>query len=281
MIFVLITGVLLGLNPPAQDTVVNLSTGDRLILEGLSGAVSVEAWDRDNLELRSRSREDVRFGVRRSGSRLEVVPLGRRGGHEEVELRLRVPPWISLDISGRDLDVDVRGLTGEVSLRNLDGDLSLADLSGSVEAISVQGSIEAQEIHGTVRLRTGDDDVEVDGASGDLRIETISGDLELRNMAPIRLEIGPTSGDVEFQGTLSPAGDYLLRSHDGDLTLTLMEPPDLVVSVLVYDGEFRSDFPVRTRGFRSGQDFSFALGDGGGQLRLETFDGDIRLLRGG
>jgi hypothetical protein len=36
---------------------------------------------------------------------------------------------------------------------------------------------------------------------------------------------------------------------------------------------------VKAKGYRSGEGLEFTLGAGGARLVLETFDGDIRLLR--
>jgi DUF4097 and DUF4098 domain-containing protein YvlB len=282
MVITLLTALLLAPSHPAvQDTLVALQQGDRVILSGFSGAISVETWNREGMDVWSDAGEDARIRVVRSGSRLELRVEDEKGRNRDVELRLTVPAWLGLEVSGRDLEVEVHGLEGEVHIRNLDGDIVLSDLSGPVEAVSVQGGIQARELNGPARLKTGNDDIEVHGATGDLWIETIAGELDLKDLSSRRLEVSTTSGDVDFQGRLQPSGEYTFQSHDGDITLILSEPVDQEVSVLVYDGEFTSSFPVRARGIRSGEDFSFKLGDGSGRLRLQTFDGDIRILRGG
>lgn len=278
MFLALLTSAVLGLAPTSQDTVMAVRAGDRLVLDGFSGFVSVRSWDREDMEVRSDVEEDARIRVNRSGSRLNLQVEDRRSRGRELELELRIPAWMGVEINGRELEVDLRDLNGSVQVRNMDGDISLHNLGGPVEARSVQGGIQARGLRGAANLRTGHDDVEVDGATGELWIETISGDLELQNMTPRRLEVETTSGDVEFQGSLSRGGEYMFRSHDGDLTLVLSEPLDMDVSVLVYDGEFQSDFPIKAQGLRSGEELRFTLGSGGGRLVLETFDGDIEIL---
>lgn len=277
MLLTLLSALLMGLPSPANDTIVSLEAGDRLILEDFSGFVAVRSWERDALEIRSDAGDNSQIRIQRSGSRLELRVLDRKGRDRSVDLDLTVPAWISLEVSGRDLEVDIQDIEGQVEVRNLDGDLFFQNLSGLLEATSVRGAIEARGLHGVARLRTGHDDVEIDGASGSLSLETISGDLDLRNMAPVRLEARTTSGDVNFHGRFLKEGEYIIRSHDGDLTLALLEPVDLDVSVLVYSGEFHSHFPVRAESFRTGQDLRFTLGGGGGSLVLETFAGDIEI----
>lgn len=275
MFLTLVSALLLGIPASAQDTLVSVEAGDRLVLDQFSGYLEVRGWGRDEMEVRSDRGEGARLEVRRSGNRLELHVVDRKGRDRDGDLYLQVPVWMEVDISGRDLEVDIRDLEGKVTARNLDGDLSFRNLSGILDATSVQGAIEARELRGISRLRTGHDDIELNGASGELILETISGDLDLRNLAPTRMEIRTTDGDVDFHGRLARDGDYAIRSHDGDLTLTLEEPVHLDVSVLVYDGEFHSDFTVRAEGFQSGQELRFRIGDGGGRLVMETFDGDI------
>ncbi|MGM0669628.1 MAG: DUF4097 family beta strand repeat-containing protein [Gemmatimonadota bacterium] len=279
MLLTILSTLLLAIPSPAQDTLVSLAAGDRLVLGDISGFVAVSSWEEDALKIRTDRLDDTEIQILRHGNRLELRLLDRKGRVRPMDLDLRVPAWMGLEMSGRDLEVDIRDLEGEVKVRSLDGDLFFRNLSGRLEAASVQGSIEARGLHGVARLRTGHDDVTVDGASGSLSIETISGDLELQDMAAMVLEARTTSGDVDFQGRFSREGEYTFRSHDGDLTLSIQEPVELDVSVLVYSGEFHSDFPVRAESFRSGRALRFTLGDGGGSLMLETFDGDIEIRR--
>jgi len=281
MLTLVLAAVLLGAPTSPKDTLIQVRQGDHLVLSEFSGTIGIEAWGRSELRAEADADEALQFRFSRSGNRIELEVLDRKNRNRTEELRLRVPLWMNLEISGRKLDVEVDGLGGEVRIRNLKGDFLLEDLSGRIDAATLEGSIDALRLEGTARLKTGDGDITVMESGADLELETVSGDIEVLGSASPNLEARTTDGDVDFSGRLSPAGVYAIRSHGGELTLTLDAPVDTDVTVLVYEGEFKSDFPVRARGYQSGKDLEFTIGEGGSRLLLEAFDGEVTLRKAG
>jgi hypothetical protein len=281
MLELILAALLLGNPIAARDTVFDLRVGDRLVLEDFNGSVYVGVWGRDALEAESDSDVATEFEFHRSGSRVEMRVSDRKNRNRTDELRLRVPEWLNLEFSGRKLEAEIRGVAGTVKIRNLKGDLFLEDLSGEVDAVCVDGEIVARRLGGFAHLSTGSGEITVIDSSGELVLETVSGDMELSDLTPRGISARTTSGEIDFSGQLNASGRFSFQSHNGDLTLELRDPVALDVTVLAYEGEFESDFPVRTRGFRSGQEMAFTIGSGGGRLILEAFDGEIRLLRSG
>jgi hypothetical protein len=51
------------------------------------------------------------------------------------------------------------------------------------------------------------------------------------------------------------------------------------VGISTFDGDFESEFPVRVERLSSGRPLEFVLGGGEASLRIEVFDGEIRLLQ--
>jgi hypothetical protein len=279
MLELLLAGFLIGAPFAAKDTVIQVGEGDRLLLRDFSGLVEVEGWDRDELRAEADAEEAIVFRFTRSGSAIEMEALDRKNRSRSEDLRLRVPAWMDVEISGPKLDVEISRLTGVVTVRNLKGDIYLEDLSGRVNAGSVEGSIYADGLRGSARLRTGDDEIRVVDSSADLDLESVSGDIELEEISGLDLKVRSTHGEVDFFGSLLQGGSYAFHTHSGDLTLVLDPDVDADVTVLAYEGEFEADFPIRSRGFRSGHEFGFTIGSGGAQLLLEAFDGEISLRR--
>lgn len=281
MLKVLLATVLFGMPTSVQDTLIQVRQGDLLVLRHFSGAVEVEAWGRNELRAVAEDEETLRFRVSRSGSRIEMEVRDREDRDWAEELKLFVPTWLDLDVSGRELDMEVRGVEGKVLLHTLEGDIVLEELGGEVEASSMDGSIDARGLRGTASLKTGDDDITVIESSAELNLESVEGDIELGRSNTRRIEARTTDGDVDFSGVLLPGGVYAFESHGGELTLTLDPPVNADMTVLVYEGDLESDFPIRTRGYRSGEDLRFVIGDGGAQVLLNAFDGEVRLRRAG
>jgi len=262
------------------DTLVEVHEGDRLILRDFVGVVYVQPWERPFLRVEPEDKESVPLRVIRSGSSLEITFLDHDDRDRGDDLRLTMPPWLNLEITGREVEVEARGLDGDLTIRNFRGDLSLRDLGGEVEAYTVEGSIEAFYLTGSAQLRTGDDELSVANSSASLELETVDGEILLEGMEARRISAKTTAGEIEFSGNLLDGGEYGFFSHGGDIQLRLIPPVNLTATILAYQGKFESDFPVRAKGFRSGEGLDFTIGTGGTRLVMETFDGEIQLLRG-
>lgn len=272
--------LLIGALTSPGDTLVDVRMGDRLVLEDFGGVVNVGTWDRPTLRAAGRAKDPAAFRVERSGNRVLLSLSGGRAPHEHEEFTLTVPPWMNLSVSGREVEVHVAGLDGDVSLRSLNGDLTLRDLTGVVDAYAAEGEIDASGLTGSARLRTGDDDLTVINSRGVLELETVEGEIFLAGNAASDLSVKTMDGDVDFSGEILRGWNYSFYSHGGNIRIRLMPPVNLEATILSYEGDFHSDFAIRTSGFRSGENLTFVLGQGGSRLVVETFDGDVRLLSG-
>jgi len=272
--------LLAGMLMSPGDTLVEVREGDQLMLQDFGGRVVLESWNRPVVRAEVDAKEATTFQVLRSGNRVELRMPGGRVPDSGEDLHLTIPPWMDVEISGKEVEVEVRELSGDVTVRNLQGDLFFSNLSGSVDAFSAQGSIEAHDLTGSARLQTGDDEILVVHSTATLDLETVDGDIRLEGIEARRISVRTTDGEIEFSGRSLEGGDYGFYSHGGDIRIQLAQPVSLDARILAYGGEFQSDFQVRAKGFHSGESLEFTLGSGGARLVVETFEGEIRLLRG-
>ena len=107
----------------AGDTLVDVRPGDHLVLKDFEGRVVVDTWDRPEARAQGESKSDYRFRTTRSGNDLVFRPS--RGSDEEEGIRVTAPPWVSLEIQGRETEVSVRGFEENVRIRSLEGDVGL------------------------------------------------------------------------------------------------------------------------------------------------------------
>jgi hypothetical protein len=263
----------------AGDTLVEVRRGDHLVLKDFEGRVVVETWDRPEVWAQGELKGGYRFRTTRSGNDLVFRP-SRRSDDEEG-IRVTAPPWVSLEIQGRETEVRVGGFEENVRIRTLDGDVNLVELSGTLDVYSAEGEITAVGLTGSARIRSGDGDIEVRGSSADLDVETVEGEIRLEHLESRRISAEGTSGEIEFTGRVFDGGQYIFLTHEGDVFLSFVPPVNLDATVLAYHGEFTSDFPVRATGFRSGEGIQFRTGEGGTTLRVETFSGEVRIRRVG
>ncbi len=281
MVPILLASAVLAVTPMVADTVVDLSRGDRVVLEDIVGEVRVVAWDRDQLQIRNTDDGGSVLEVRRSGSRVELRPDDSKGRRRGVEVEIRLPSWVALSISGRSLDVHVSGLGGALLIATVRGDVRVENTTGSVTVTSVQGEIDIVDASGVISASSQGDDVTLRRVSGAVQVHSGDGDLTLIDMEAHSVRAETQDGDIIFSGSLMSGGDYAFFVHDGDATIAIPAGTGARVKASVFDGEFVSDFPVLVERFRGGRQFEFVLGDGGARLEIAVFDGDIQLRRQG
>jgi hypothetical protein len=279
MIEILILAAALGTTGLPRDTVMDVRPGDELVIPEFRGSVRVEPWDRSQLYLGVEGEEGVSFRLDRRGDRIHGRIQDSKGRNRDQDLFIRVPAWMALEISGREFDAHIQGIEGSVEASNIDGEITLIDLSGDVRASSQQGEIDAVRLSGSAQLSSGDDRLRVRDSDADLQLGSVDGDIDLVGSRSRRIKIRSTDGDVTFQGKLMEGGEYEFHTHGGDVRLRLAPPVHMHATVLAYDGEFESDFPVRTSHYRSGHGLDFTVGDGSSRLTIETFNGEVELRR--
>jgi hypothetical protein len=265
--------ILLALLAP-PDTVVAVEAGDRLSFADLDGDLTVVAWGRDEVRLQDLDAPEDELALTRRGRALAL-----QGARRKRDLRLEVPAWLPLEFRGGDVDVSVRGTSGGLTVRTLDGRVELEGVSGSVDVQTVSAEIHARDLNGSVRLRTGNEDISVAGARGSLAASAADADLTFVRVELDTLDAVTTDGDVSYAGVFLPAGSYTLSTHDGDVIAAVPGGADVTVEVSTFSGAFEADFPVKLDPMRSGRRATFTLGTGGARLIMETFDGDVRLVR--
>lgn len=270
--------VLLAASPQAADTTLALNRGDRIVIDGLAGAITIEAWDRDALEVRSASTGAASVEVRRVGATVQLETEGTRR-RRSVEAALRVPAWIDMDIRGTSLDLDVRGIDGAIRVSSVGGDVTIQDVGGLVDVRSVRGAIFVTDARAGARASSQVDDVTLRRIEGPVEVHSGDGDIILEAITSRAVRAEAQDGDVTFSGTIEPGGEYGFYLHDGDASIEVPRTVSARVSVSTFDGEFTSDFPVRVERFSAGREFDFVLGEGSARIEIEVFDGEIRLLQ--
>ncbi len=263
------------------DTTVTVTRGQRLDVNIFAGSVTVRSWNRDQVRIEGDGEGSrARLEVDAAGSRVQVRTSARYGPAGSMDVTVTIPAWMATAIEGVYTDVTVQGCRCAVTVETVKGDVRIEGGEGNVSAQSVEGAIEVQGVNGRVEAHTVNEDVRISDVTGDVAAETVNGDVTLRGVRGASVEASTVNGDVSLDGEFRRGGRYALSSHEGDLTVTVPSNPDLDVSVNTFNGEFESDIPV-TLQKRAGRRFSFTLGSGGARLELESFSGDIRLVKAG
>lgn len=264
------------------DTTVSVSAGTRLKLENVGGEVIIKAWDRNQVRIQASHSSRTAVGINLSEASLRLSPKGSRGTMRMggvVDYVLTVPAAMSIEIGGMYADVTIEGTRGDISVQTVEGNINVKGGGDILQLHTVNGKINVQGARGRLDVRSVSEDVEVSDVVGDVIAETVSGDVTLSRIDGKRVEAQTVSGDVRFDGTLRADGTYSLLTHSGDVVVAIPENASALIQTAVANGDVSASFslPASERSSRRRQEFR--IGGGGASIEIETFSGDIRLVR--
>ena len=263
------------------DTTVPARQGQRLVVDAYGGEIDVKTWARNAVRVEADPSSRTSVEITSGGGAVSVRTEGRRGPPSAVDLKLTVPVWMGLDLSGVYTDVTATGTRGPISVETVQGEVNVTGGEGLVSLRSVQGQVTLKGAKGRIDVHSVNEDVRISDASGEIVAETVNGEIVLERVDATSLDAGTVNGDVGYDGPIRNGGRYTLSSHNGDVTLAAAEATSATVSVSTFNGEFESVFPVTLRETRKGKRFSFTLGGGSAQVSLESFQGTVQLVRPG
>jgi hypothetical protein len=172
-----------------------LKNGSTLALRNVNGAVSLEAWDREELEFTGEFKpssrdEHVKVTLERSAKGLEIVgkpPKSQegRGSFRSAECRmtLKVPRRILASVSTVNGSVTLQGTQGEIALESVNGAVAASSHSDGLKVKTVNGSIRIEAVRGGLKLNTVNGGIEAKGVQtqgGSLEAATVNGQIHIQ-----------------------------------------------------------------------------------------------------
>jgi lia operon protein LiaG len=245
-----------------------------------------ERGDRDSHDHSDRGRNRVEISS--SGSGVEayadlrvLVPRGQRvvihnaAGDARItmvdaDLAVEVASSaITADRTRGNLSLDTG--SGSVSVTDAQGDVNLDTGSGGVTISGVRGGSLRMDT-GSGSIRGGDIDVT------ELKADVGSGGVKLERVRASRVDVDAGSGGTELE-LLSTVDQLKVDAGSGGVTVRLPGSLSANVDIETGSGGIDTDFSVQVTKFEQHHVVG-RIGDGRGQIRIESGSGQVRLLRG-
>ncbi|HVT57737.1 MAG TPA: DUF4097 family beta strand repeat-containing protein [Thermoanaerobaculia bacterium] len=247
-----------------SDQTYSLRAGGALSVKNVNGAVTVEAWDRDEVHVEAvkkaqagsdgearRILRQIKIEVREEAGRLIVET--RMPGHNglldwlagegqrqaSVEYHLQVP---------RRLDLDAE---------TVNGGLRLSGIKGAARLASTNGAIDVAQVDGRLRLQTTNGGIKVSEAAGEVRAETTNGS--------VNAQLNRVDGTLSFETT------------NGHIDITLPRDVRASIEAETANGNIHTDFAVAASGQTLRRRLHGDINGGGGKLVANTTNGGIRI----
>ena len=202
------------------------SDATSLLVQTDDGSVQVIGTDTDQVSVEAqvrRSLVDADVELRREGDRVVVEGTcpGFSPGFCAVDVVVRAPSSVAVEIQGRD------------------GDVSVRDVRSSVVVSTSDGSVVPEDVGGALRVETSDGDVVASGLEDRADVSTNSGAVGLSfRTAPDVVSVATGDGDVDV---VIPDGNESYRvdatSGDGDVDTRVRTDPDSHRTVTLHSGD--------------------------------------------
>lgn len=166
--------------PQSRETLIKqwpLARGGRLTLDNSLGDVTIQSWNRDEVELRAEKSADsaadlaeLPIDIRAVPDALAIssrFPVYAPDMRVRVDYRLRVPADIDLKLVKADRGrVVIEGVAGRAVVRVINGGVRIRGFAGALDVTTLNGEIDTE----VTRLARGDG----------ITFETYNGDITLR-----------------------------------------------------------------------------------------------------
>ena len=168
---------------------------------------------------------------------------------------------------------------GKLSLDTGSGEVRVSDAQGEVDLDTGSGSVEVMNVRGPyLKMDTGSGRVRgSDIVTDELELDTGSGSVRLGAVQAKRIKLDSGSGSVELD-LKADVDDVRIESGSGGVTLGIPESLGAAIRIDTGSGGIDTDIPIQVkkaeRSYLSG-----TIGDGKGEISIETGSGGVRLKR--
>lgn len=250
-------------------------------IENVAGKIEVEGWNQDKARLTGRLGDSVdELEIEATDSRLKIIVDNRRSRNvDSTELKLMVPRGASVNASGVSADINIYGLKNEkVTASSVSGDVTVDIKSDRVSIESVSGDVSFDGQTDRISAESVSGDIELSGITGEISATTVSGDMELQAGLIDNGKLETVSGDLRFTGELNGNARLTAESMSGDVEINLPADQSGMFRAESFSGRIHSDFgKVDYAKFGPGSRLKYTAGDGGAEVRVESFSGNIKL----
>jgi DUF4097 and DUF4098 domain-containing protein YvlB len=214
-------------NPNRTETRTEaLPMGAKLWIKQGDGKVDVQGWDRAEVQLTAEFKEgsnhgEAKLDVRRvtGGLEIEVERPHSRHFHfltfgewrqPVVDLTLKVPRRLIMDVRSVDGKIVVEDLEGYAGCHSVDGSIFLKNITGEAHVGAVDGSISVHNLNARIKGGTVDGNISLDQVAGGVDLHTVDGNITADQLdgwgeglafrtvdGTIRVKLGQAKGNLE------------------------------------------------------------------------------------
>lgn len=149
-------------------------------------------------------------------ARLVAVSSDRMlSGSDRIDLSIRVPASLQVDINDGSGSLRVSGLASDLAIEDGSGSIAVSSIEGSVTIDDGSGSLTVQDVSGSLEVVDGSGSITIERIGGDVVIDDGSGSISVAGVGGT-VTVDDGSGSINVDG----AGDFeLIDDGSGSVQL--------------------------------------------------------------
>jgi DUF4097 and DUF4098 domain-containing protein YvlB len=279
-----------------------LAKNGKLYLNNVSGQVEIATWKEAQVKIEAvktskaatlaKAKENaalVTIEVTKDADlvRVETKYPKRSGGfwggdsvNVSVDYKLWIPDTAAVELKSVSGDVRVAAIGGHARVSCVSGNVDLRGAAGA-DVDLVSGDLTIENVVGDAYLKAVSGNIDVTRVKGSVEAEAVSGDIDLRDVSEAQtVSAKNVSGDITYAGKIKAGGRYEIKTHSGDVRMTIPADSAFDFEANTFSGDIDSDFEIQVVGKISPREIHGTVGKGGATVVLKSFSGNVELKKG-
>jgi len=179
------------------------------------------------------------------------------------------------------------GNTGQIEIVDHEGNVAIDNLYGAIDAENISGDVIVKNGYQPIRIKDVSGSAELKNQYAEISAKQVGGSVSITNQyAAIFVE--SSDGPVDLSNYYSNInidlargfrGGSTISNTEGTVNVTVVQQPNLVLSVYAERGNISSSLPLSVKTRDDSKSGELVLGEGGDRLEITTTGGAI-IIRG-
>jgi hypothetical protein len=194
-----------------------------------------------------------------------------------VDLEIKVPGDVALDIRTQSGDVAVSDNGGSCRITGRSGDVHLERLTGLIEVTLESGDVNVVDSESpALAIENKSGDIRTEDFRGNMNVRTATGDLHIVRSSGKTIALESISGDIILDLLEPVTGSVNVRTVSGSVSAGVEDGGDCRVTLATLRGDVSCEIELQEEA-KASQRITGKMGDGAGTLDISAVTGDVRL----
>jgi DUF4097 and DUF4098 domain-containing protein YvlB len=191
-------------------------------LQGIEVRAVIDAERTEAAKMDDFIKDHIKLSLEKRGDRAVLLARIEEhwgfviGGSARIDLMVRVPKNLALEIDDSSGEMVVEDIGGDVVIDDSSGEIRVARLGGRLDIDDSSGDIDVREVAGDIAIDDGSGDIDVLKVGGSIKVDDGSGDITIDGVGGDVLIEDSGSGDVRIDNVKGRVIRHDIDADDDD-----------------------------------------------------------------